>query len=212
MKKKVRVPRQIKSQLAKEKILRAAFTLIKDHGYEYLTVSGICDAAGVSVGCFYHHFSNKDDLLARHNASIFSQYQRQFEENVTPDIIETIVNNNAVFNEYSLERGLAFMRALFNPANKGLYARQRAVPDPEGTLPIMAKNFEELTKAQKRGHIKDDVNLTECVQDVYTLAKCCVFEWCVSEGTLDLQALSGRIFRRYLMSVVTPEYLKEFGK
>ena len=212
MEKKVRIPRQMKSQLAKEKILTAAFALIKEHGYEYLTVSGICDTAGVSVGCFYHHFRNKEDLLAHHNAAIYSQYQRQFEENITEDIIETIVTNNAVFNQYSQERGLAFMRALLNPSNKGLYARHRPIPDTEGTLPIMAKNLEELTKAQERGHIWPDADLAEIAHDVYSLAKGCVFEWCISDGTVDLQALSRRIFSRYLEAVVTPEYFKLFGK
>lgn len=212
MEKKVRVPRHMKSQLAKEKILTAAFSMIKEHGYEYLTVSGVCDTAGVSVGCFYHHFRNKEDILAHHNSSIYQQYQKQFEESVTPDIIETLVNNNEVFNLYSLERGLAVMRALLNPANKGLYARHRAIPDTEGTLPIMAKNLEELTNAQKRGHIKADIDLATVAHDVYTLAKCCVFEWCVSDGTADLKALSRRIISRYLEAVVTPEYFKLFKK
>ena len=58
-----KIPRQVKSKMVKEKICAAATDLIKSHGYEYVTVNNVCNAAEVSVGSFYHHFTNKMTLL-----------------------------------------------------------------------------------------------------------------------------------------------------
>jgi TetR/AcrR family transcriptional regulator, transcriptional repressor for nem operon len=54
---------------AREKILAAAFEVIRRKGYSGATVDDLCAAAGVTKGAFFHHFSSKEDLAveaARH--------------------------------------------------------------------------------------------------------------------------------------------------
>jgi TetR/AcrR family transcriptional repressor of nem operon len=47
---------------AKDKILLAAFNLIRARGYAATTVDDLCAAAGVTKGAFFHHFKSKEDL------------------------------------------------------------------------------------------------------------------------------------------------------
>lgn len=47
---------------ARDKLLLAAFTLIRTKGYAATTVDDLCQAAGVTKGAFFHHFKSKDDL------------------------------------------------------------------------------------------------------------------------------------------------------
>jgi len=47
---------------AREKLLEAAFSLIRAKGYTATTVDDLCAAAGVTKGAFFHHFKSKDDL------------------------------------------------------------------------------------------------------------------------------------------------------
>jgi TetR/AcrR family transcriptional repressor of nem operon len=47
---------------AKDKILASALDLIRGKGYAATTVEELCDAAGVTKGAFFHHFSSKEDL------------------------------------------------------------------------------------------------------------------------------------------------------
>lgn len=51
-----------KSPSAKEKLLEAAFSVIRAKGYTATTVDDLCAAAGVTKGAFFHHFKSKDEL------------------------------------------------------------------------------------------------------------------------------------------------------
>ena len=54
----------------KNKIFETAVTLIKSKGYNNVTVSEICQAAGLAKGSFYVHYDSKEDIV-RYGFSIF---------------------------------------------------------------------------------------------------------------------------------------------
>ena len=47
---------------AREKLLEAAFKVIREKGYTATTVDDLCQAAGVTKGAFFHHFASKEAL------------------------------------------------------------------------------------------------------------------------------------------------------
>lgn len=47
-----------------EHILQTTEHLLTTYSYEKLSISEICEKAGVSKGGFYHHFSSKDEIIA----------------------------------------------------------------------------------------------------------------------------------------------------
>jgi AcrR family transcriptional regulator len=54
---------QQRSQETRNKILETATELFSKSGYDATGVAEICQAAGVSKGAFYHHFSTKQALF-----------------------------------------------------------------------------------------------------------------------------------------------------
>lgn len=50
--------------ITRERILLAGADLFAVHGYEAVSLRQICEAARVSKGAVYHHFSSKEDLLS----------------------------------------------------------------------------------------------------------------------------------------------------
>lgn len=48
---------------SKQRILLAALDLIKEKGYDSVTLKDICIAANISKPTFYYHFKSKEDLL-----------------------------------------------------------------------------------------------------------------------------------------------------
>ena len=47
------------------KILEIALDLFKEKGMNAVKITDICQAAGVSVGAFYHHFPSKESIIER---------------------------------------------------------------------------------------------------------------------------------------------------
>ena len=47
---------------AKERLLDAAFAIIRARGYSATSVDDLCREAGVTKGAFFHHFASKEEL------------------------------------------------------------------------------------------------------------------------------------------------------
>lgn len=65
---------------SKEKIIAAAFSLIRQKGYSATTVDELCSEAGVTKGAFFHHFKTKEDLAikaAKHWSKVTSEFFEQ---------------------------------------------------------------------------------------------------------------------------------------
>ncbi len=54
---------EIRSEATRQRILQSAAALFAEYGYASAGVAQICDAAQVSKGAFYHHFSSKNALF-----------------------------------------------------------------------------------------------------------------------------------------------------
>ena len=55
--------RQARSEQSRRQVLDAALQLFATHGYRATNVREIADAAGVSTGNVYHHFSDKETIF-----------------------------------------------------------------------------------------------------------------------------------------------------
>jgi TetR/AcrR family transcriptional repressor of nem operon len=52
----------VRGTSAKEKLLDASLSLIREQGFAATTVDDLCARAGVTKGAFFHHFESKDAL------------------------------------------------------------------------------------------------------------------------------------------------------
>ncbi|MGN6101053.1 MAG: TetR/AcrR family transcriptional regulator, partial [Devosia sp.] len=49
--------------LRRQELLDIALKLFATRGYDETSVNDVIEAAGLSKGAFYHHFSSKEDLM-----------------------------------------------------------------------------------------------------------------------------------------------------
>lgn len=68
--------RKEQSQRTEAAILNAALTLMREKGFEAVTVRDICKRAGITTGAFYHHFRSKEELFSKGFAPL-DQYMEQ---------------------------------------------------------------------------------------------------------------------------------------
>ncbi|MGO5073953.1 TetR/AcrR family transcriptional regulator [Clostridium sporogenes] len=78
--------RKEKAILTKNKIFETAIELIKEKGYNNVTISQICDKAGVAKGTFYVHYKSKEDIIKESYYSDMSQFVlEQYEKLISKD-------------------------------------------------------------------------------------------------------------------------------
>ncbi len=65
--------RQQAALATKQKIVKAAFEIVGEAGYEALTTNLLISKAGVAKGTLYHHFNNLDEVVYAMIESIFDQ-------------------------------------------------------------------------------------------------------------------------------------------
>lgn len=206
MEKKLKVPRQVKSQQVKDKIFQAAKELMGKHGYEYLTVANVCVAAGVSAGSFYHHFENKDQLMAYYFISGYQKFQKEFEAIDGPDFIENMVKIYDLHLAYCQEQDLGFMKNFYNSSNKGLCSTPGQDDVCAVNTPLINKSAEVLGNARDRGYLDESAVPKQLAFEVCILIKGCIFEWCLTDRRLPLLDQAGVMIRTYLRGLVTNKY------
>ena len=185
---------------AKQKIIDAAVKLIKKEGADKLTVRKVVEISGLSVGTFYHHFSDKDDLL------MYFVKETSFEE-IT---LKTPVSDPAgrvcelymhLIRRY-MDLGCDFMKSFYTTGNKALSSYMGTGEDTFPADTVMARCEEELRASIAAGILLPDSDAHQISADICTIVKGCVFEWCLSDGSIPIEDVLRGILQRYFSSYV----------
>ncbi len=189
-------PPKADAEASRQQIIDAAIKIIREKGADAVTVRNVCQAADVSTGTFYFHFQNKDDLLM-----VFLR-EMPFETcELTTPIHEPAARSVELYllliHRY-MELGLDFMKNFYSTGNKPLsaYLGEHEGVFPKGT--VMARNEADLLLAKQAGVIKANADAHQICMDICTIVKGCVFEWCLTDGRMQIRETLGRILSAYL--------------
>ena len=167
-----------KAQRTKERLLNSSLKLIKEKGYRNTTVRDICNDAKVSVGTFYSYFPAKDDLFL----NIYMDGDRFFTESVALKLsgattAEKILDYFRYYTRLNLNTGLELMKILFQSDNP-FFSRHRP----------MQQVFENIVRdGLASGELKTNFNAREVVDFFFVLVRGCCYNWCVNNGSYDLE-------------------------
>ena len=199
MSKIVETKQEQKSRETKERIYNASKIILRNEGYEQLSLKNICKVAGVSNGSFYHHFKSKDDLLS---------YYIEEQPKIDPDLLETpkdakgakraIIHVYLNYVKYCQELGVEFMSSYYDTKNQAL----NPVIRTRRPYPIVTvKNYVE--KAMAANVITLNGKLDDFTTDIRMIVIGNVFEWCLRKGTVDFAGNMERTLGRYLDSTIS---------
>ena len=193
MKRCGRPPKRENPEENKEKIIKAAIALIEEHGADCITVRRVCAEADISTGTFYYHFQNKDDLLMHFvRGTSFEHIELKTPMSELSGRIAELYMH--LFRQYT-NLGEKFMRSFYTADNQALHAYMGEVDGKFEPETIMARCERELGEAQKAGYIKNDTDIHQLSADICTIAKGCIFEWCLGGGQPDIGAAFERILK-----------------
>ena len=181
---------------AKQKLIDTTVELIKKYGADTITVRSVCEEAGLSIGTFYHHFQNKDDLL------MYFVREASFDSFVLETPLADVAGRVCELYMHLIDRyltlGEEFMKSFYTTGNKALsaYMGQENGRFADGT--VMARCERELIDAREQGFLKKDADPHLLSMDICTIVKGCVFEWALDDGRMDIAESLRRIVKAYL--------------
>lgn len=186
---------------SKEKIIEATISLLQKKDAGAVTVRDVCAEAELSIGTFYHYFRDKDDLFMHFlRETAFDSFDL---ETPLSDIAGRTVELYLHLIHRYMGLGLDFMKSFYSTENRSLSAY---MVDTNGSFTpgtVMARNETEMTAAQEAGYLKKDADPHAICADICTIVKGSVFEWCLNDGTTDIEGILLRIVRNYLSNYLT---------
>ena len=170
--------RQLKSQNTRDKIYNIAIKLMESKGFDNITVSEICQAAGVSVGSFYNHFESKHDIISEDfklaDDYFLNTIALNIKGNTSPEKIKDFFHYYA---EYNQDSGLDFMKQLYTGKNNLFTTKGRHM---QTVLQAIVQS------GQDSGELSLDMNPEEIVRYLFVSVRGVVYDWCLHDGKYDL--------------------------
>ena len=97
-----------------------------------------------------------------------------------------------------MDLGLDFMKSFYSTGNRSLSAYMGEINGKFEPGTVMARSESELRIAKEQGVICKSADIHEICMDICTIVKGCVFEWCLTEGNMDISSALQRIVGNYL--------------
>lgn len=98
-----------------ERITDALLELMRDKSIEDISISVLCESAGVGRASFYRNFNSKEDILRRYIQNIFQEWMRgdyQSEDKSLSDLLKSIFlhfESHRSFYELLNQRNLIYL-------------------------------------------------------------------------------------------------------
>lgn len=193
-----------KSAQTRERIVEAAMLLLRQQGYEQVTVRNICGLAHVSNGTFYHFFESKDDLMGEY----LNMSQKGFvADDKKIGLLNYIIEGYQYLADEYMKLGVTFTSNFYSPKNQAFNIHTRKPGNYMRDL-----YYQKLIEAHRTGYIRPECSIETVVHDIQVIVIGNVFEWCVLGGTTDLKSDLARMLHLYLETVFTDLYFKDYPK
>ena len=189
--------RKLQAIETRNRIYETATRLMKQQGFDSMTIEQISAAAAVSVGAFYHHFGSKNDILNE----IFKRADDYFNENVigkltgnsTAEKIICFFNHYAKFN---VDLGVDHVSALYKTQSPFFISSKR----------LMFKALYDLIQETiETGDISVDMTAEELTDLLFTAARGVTYNWCLHHGQFALEEKMGKYMLIYVRSLFWAE-------
>ena len=116
----------------------------------------------------------------------------------TSDIAGRIAELYMLLIRQYMSLGIAFMRSFYTSGNQALRTYMGEIDRKFAAGTVMARCEQEFVKAQAEGCIQKNADIHQMSADICTIVKGCIFEWCLSEGKMDIEAAVQRMLKAYM--------------
>lgn len=183
----------------KKRILDTSLKLMKEQGYDEISIKQICKEAGVSTGAFYHHLKSKEGIIIEG----YLQCDKYFDEYVinhleSENLIDRIIEYIGYQMEYAKKLGVETITQIYKAqltnGKEFFLSDDRVLPN---NLLILIK------KAQDEGLLRSDLDAGQIRDELLLISRGTIYYWSQKNGDFDITNYCKDIISHHL------EYFKE---
>ncbi len=170
----------------KQTIFQCAVELFAQNSYEKVTVGDICRYAKVSVGAFYHHFKNKENILNEGYRLFDSQLEANWEEGHPDGELEAL--------HFLVDDQMKCMEQMGALAASQYFKNQlsneiKYILDKERFF--YRTIYETVEKGVEAGRLFGDCRVI--TEDILSTCRGIIYDWCLHEGDYSLAQKGKRL-------------------
>jgi len=186
--------RKLQSLQSRQRIFDASITLIKEKGFDQVSIEEICEKAHVSKGLFYNYFDSKDAIIRHEFLEIDNEYRR---------MAGTLKGKKGIARlKAVIRRQDRFIRNSMGwDLVKNVY---RSLITNTGD-PILKKDryfytllVEIARECQEAGEIRKDLKAEEVANQIAILMRGIIYNLCLYEESFSYEEMATRIILTYL--------------
>ncbi|MBQ6734501.1 MAG: TetR/AcrR family transcriptional regulator [Lachnospiraceae bacterium] len=186
--------RSMRAAKTKELLLKTAYEMFSEYGYDSVTVEDITTRAGVSKGTFYSHFSAKEAVLTDHFRQVDNLYEDTYKE-LPKDmpVLTKLIHLVDIMCRFCEEKcGVEFLKVIY--ANQLLHTAADVT-----VLNMPGRKIEPILEeiaidGKRRGELPDFMEVDVFAREVSHLAHGILYDWCMLNGGFDLREEAKRVF------------------
>lgn len=174
-----------KSNHTKSRIVKAAWKLFYEQGYDDTTVDEIIAESGTSKGSFYHYFEGKDALLSSLSYMFDEKYSEIKEslDNTSNSFDKLLYMNEVLFDMIDNEINIDLLARL--------YSSQLVTKGDKHMLDYNREYYKLLRKVISEGQDRGEITAEMSVNDIVKLYAMCerglMYDWCIRNGEYSLK-------------------------
>lgn len=175
--------RQKQAIATKLRITKIASELFKLNGFDSVKIQDICEAAGISVGAFYHHFKSKMEIIniayEQVDILLMDRFEvREFHSNL--DKLLFLMGEGADMME---ELGWVFVGEIYKHliSLEGKYST-----NPDRHITLLVKDIVE--DALNAGELDNSISSADLTMIIMRISRGAIFDWCLFQGSYNLKS------------------------
>lgn len=193
--------RKLQANKTRRHIYETASRLFALKSFDEVTVEEIAVAAGVSVGAFYHHFKNKQEILAIFYKALDDEYSNYYESMLAES---GYGDKNAVvrLEDYLLHtveliarQGMDFLRVIYPYMLCDMEFGDSVASRNRYFFSILREIIED---GKNNGEITGEVATEKIIDDITIMCRGCEVDWCINRGSDTIREHSINLIKTYL--------------
>lgn len=186
----------------RRKIFNTALSLIRQNGFDQVSVDDICATCGVSKGAFYHHFKSKLDIMTESETLINDMLENIQIRESDGSIKEKLLILSGSILDVVEKSGVEVTRQLTVVSTGGHYIQQ----ENHNTFAIYTRKLilQILTGAIESGELSAKIDAASVTEIIMTFVSGMIADWCIFNGTYSISEKGWKLFPVIIESLVGP--------